>query len=333
VIGGSALSIAIDGYRMQGLLHAVFTGTNCFSSDTFSLTFAIGPAPLHGLEFWSTLTSAYVEVSVSVDAGTTTIDVISGMVDNTTINPILKTVVIEGRDLSASLIDSYRQQDFVNQTASEVISTIAQYHGLTAIASKTNGNVGRYYVDGYTRLSLGQFSRLRSDWDLVVQLARENEFDAFVTGRSLYFQSIANRNEISVRIDKGDVQRMTVERALNIGAAASARVQSWNSQNMVGYNSGAQDIASGGQTYLFSSPNFTSDQVTAAATRYASELVRLSTILNIDMPRDFSYSPRTEILLTGTNSSLDTTYIVDSVERHYDARSGSTQSIRAIKTD
>jgi len=334
--GGSALSINIDGYIVQGLLHASFNTTNCYSADTFSITFAIGSAPLSDLAFWSSLTSSYVEVSTVLASGSALETVISGMIDNIVIDPIGGSVAIEGRDLSASLIDCCRQQDFVNQTASEIVAAIGQYHGLTTVASTTSTNVGRYYVDGYTRLSLGQFSRLRSDWDLVVQLARENRFDAFVVGRTLYFQDPTGTNELVLPIDKGDVKKLTVERSLNIGAAPSAQVQSWNSQNMAPYSSdghGASASIAGNNNYLFSSSNFTPQQVLETAARYTSEITRLSTVLNLEMPWDFSYSSRSRILLTGTASILDTTYMIDSVERHHDTRFGSNQIIRAIGID
>ena len=35
------------------------------------------------------------------------------------------------------MIDSYRQQDFVNQSASEIVSAIAQYHNLQAVVTPT----------------------------------------------------------------------------------------------------------------------------------------------------------------------------------------------------
>ncbi len=165
---------------MPGLLRASIATTNCFSADTYSLTFAIGGP--ENIAFWSTISSAYLEVTAVASSmlGPTYYNLISGMADTIHVDPIHRTVGVEGRDLSSSLVDSYRQQDFVNQSASEIVSTIAQYHGLKPVVTATSGTVGRYYGDGYTKLSLGQFSSLQSDWDLVVQLARQNNFDVFV---------------------------------------------------------------------------------------------------------------------------------------------------------
>jgi hypothetical protein len=243
------------------------------------------------------------------------------------------------------MIDAYRQQDFVNQTASDVAMAVASYHGLTPVVTATSGNVGRYYGDGYTRLSLGQFSRIRSDWDLMVELARENSFDVFVQGSSLFFQPSTSSSTAPIHIAFRDVKAIRFERTLTIPSSAQARVQSWNSQNMASYddkspgaggNATQSPSAAGGtstgsvQPFLFSGSNFTSQQVTDSAARYATELGRLGTLLHIEMPWNLTLSPRTEILIDDTNSIFDNTYKIDNIERHYSTTSGSSQVIRAV---
>ncbi len=336
--GGAGLSIVINGVQVQGLMHASITTTNCFSADSFALTLAIGQPPLGDIDFWGAISVAYVEIFSGTLSDMTSRVLITGMADSVLIDPILGTIAIEGRDLSASMIDSYRQQDFVNQTAAEVVATIAQYHGLGAAVEPTAGSVGRYYGDGYTRLSLGRFSRLRSDWDMVVQLARENSFDVYVLGTTLFFLPSARAPNTPVPLAVGDVQRVRIERRLSIAPNTTARVQSWNSQSMATYDSGNPAVSNGSeqfpstpgnQAFLFSASNMTSQQVTDAANRYTAELTRLEKTLHIDMPWDFTLNPRTPILLYGTYSVLDATYKIDSIERHYNSKSGSIQIIRA----
>jgi prophage tail gpP-like protein len=171
-VSATRVLIAINGSPIGGLLHATIQSSNCFSADKYALAFAMGAPPLGDINFWSSMATGYVEVAVSEVFGMTSLKLITGMIDAVVIDPINGTVGIDGRDLSASLIDSYRQESFVNQTASEVVSTVARNHDLLPVVSPTTLTVGRYYGDGYTRLSLGDFSRLRSDWDLVVELAR-----------------------------------------------------------------------------------------------------------------------------------------------------------------
>ena len=339
------LQISVNGGPIQGLLHASVALNNCFSSDSYTLTFAMGPVPLGDTIFWSSLSTAYVEINVIAADEPTAQCLISGMIDTIHVDPIQGTVAIEGRDLSSSMIDAYRQQDFVNQTASDVATTVASYHGLTPVVTATSGSVGRYYGDGYTRLSLGQFSRIRSDWDLMVELARENSFDVFVQGSSLFFQPSISSDTAPVHIALRDVKAIRFERTLTIPSSAQARVQSWNSQNMASYDgksagtsgnatqssSAASTTSTGNdQPFLFSGSNFTSQQASDSAVRYAAEIGRLGTLLHIEMPWDLALSPRTEILIDETKSIFDNTYKIDNIERHYSTTTGSSQIIRAV---
>jgi hypothetical protein len=336
------VEISINGNPVAGLLRASITSTNCFSADSYSLTFAMNAGGAGDIVFWSVIPEALVEVT-AVTSGTYAPryqSLITGMADSIHIDPVRGTVGIEGRDLSASMIDSYRQQDFVNQTASEIVTTIASYHGLQPIVVPTGGNIGRYYADGYTKVSLGQFSRFRSDWDLVVQLARQNGYDVFVENRSLYFQPPATSLTVPLPVSLRDVQSIRIERNLGVANAVAARVQSWNSQSMTAYRSDNAGVtaAGGGQVesaatlpFLFSASNYTEQQVTDAAERYAAELSRLGTVLSLDMPWDLSFVPRSTCLLMDTGSEFDAVYRIDSIERLYSSTSGSRQLIRAAQ--
>jgi hypothetical protein len=333
------VQVSINGDQMPGLLRASIATTNCFSADTYSLTFAMGGS--ENTTFWSTVSSAYLEVTAVAPSvfGPTYWNLITGMADAIHVDPIQRTVGVEGRDLSSSLVDSYRQQDFVNQSASEIVSIIAQYHGLQPVVTATSGNVGRYYSDGYTKLSLGQFSCLQSDWDLVVQLARQNNFDVFIQGQLFYFQASGQSVGAPIPVSLRDVQSVQIERNLSVTANAGAKVQSWNSQNMAAYDSGGSSggaVTNQGSSvanlpFLFSGANYTFQQVTDLAARYTTELSRLGTVLKLEMPWDLSLSPRATILLNGTNSVFDTTYLIDGIERHYSPISGSKQLVRAAQ--
>lgn len=286
--------------------------------------------------FWSSTTSAYVEIDIGGDFGFPQQSLITGSVDTVLIDPICRTVAIEGRDLSASLIDGYRQQDFVNQTASEVVAQVARSHNLIPMITPTSESVGRYYGDGYTRLSLGQFSRIRSDWDLVVELARENGFDAFVQGRMLFFQPANSSLSGLVHLALRDVQRMRIERSLTVSSGTTARVQSWDSRKVASYDS--DNIATNSlpnssidrQSFLFSASNFTPSQVADSAERFATELRRLATVLHFEMPWDPRLAPRSQVFFDDLDMFLGTTFLVDSIETRYSSISGSARSVRAI---
>jgi hypothetical protein len=335
------IEVSLDGIPISGLLQATILSTNHFSADTFTLTFATGGRASVDAAFWSVISSGLIEVQAVMSSafGPDYESLITGAIDMIHVDPIRGTVGIEGRDLSASMIDSYRQQDFVNQSASEIVSTIALYHGLQPVVVQTNGIIGRYYSDGYTKLSLGQFSRVQSDWDLVVHLARENSFDVFVEGRSLFFQPAGAFDLLPTVVSLRDVCTARIQRNLGVTGSITASVQSWSSQNMMAYSSNnadasaivGQDTPGANTGFLFSGSNYTSQQVTDSAERYAEELTRLGTILNFEMPWDLALVPRSTCLLQGTESAFDTTYMIDSVDRHYSTTAGSRQIIHAVQ--
>lgn len=333
------IQIAINGQPMAGLLRASVSTTNCFSADTYSLKIAISKAGGSSLAFWDHLASAYVEVTavLSTPFGATYRTLITGMADTIHIDPIRGVVGVEGRDLSAAMIDSYSQKDFVNQTASEIVSAIAAFHNLQAVVVPTSEIIGRYYGDGYTRLSLGQFSRVQSDWDFVVQLARQNHFDVYVVGRSLYFQPSRSSVGTPVLISAQDVEGSRIERNLCFHGAVGVKVQSWNSQNMTAYDGNSQatplDPAANGAglPFLFTGSNFTAQQVTNSAGQYASELSRLGTTLHLDMPWDPSLSPRMTIFFDAADALYGMTYRIESIDRYYSSTRGSSQILRALR--
>lgn len=338
-VSRTRLAVTIDGFEVSGLLAATFTSTNSFSADSYSLTFAMGAPLLQDIYYWSTLSSGCVNVLAGNVVGSLQVSLITGMIDRVCVDAIRGTASIDGRDLSASLVDSYRQADFVNQTASEVVATIANRYGLEAVVTPTSGNIGRYFGEGYTRLSTGLYSRLRSDWDLVVQLARENDFDAFVQGSCLYFQPAVTIPPDVVSITPDDLVSLRLERSLAVASNATVRMQSWNCQNMVPYTSGtaspavtaaASSASSDDRPYLFSASNLTSAQVTQYASRYAAEISRLQTTLLLEMPWNLGLAPRTGLMLSQTESPLDGLYRIESVERRYNSVIGSTQSVKAV---
>ena len=190
------------------------------------------------------------------------------------------------------------------------------------------------------KLSLGQFSHLQSDWDLVVQLARQNNFDVFVEGRSLYFQASGQSASPPIPVSLRDVQNARIER--NLGMPIIPRLKSNRGTHRT-WPLMAATVPMGiacrpefphrNSPFLFSGANFTSQQVTDLTQRYSAELSRLRTILHLDMPWDLSLSPRTTILLNDTDSPFDTIYLMDSIERHYSPTSGSSQLFAPLKFD
>ena len=115
------------------------------------------------------------------------ISLIQGEADTVAYDVLNRTVDVEGRDLTARLLDARTQETFSNQTASEIAETLAGRHGLTPNVSATSTLAGRYYSTEHDRITLGQFSRATTEWDLLSFLAAREGFDVFVAGQTLTF--------------------------------------------------------------------------------------------------------------------------------------------------
>ena len=102
-----------------------------------------------------------------------------------------RTVEVDGRDLTARLLDARTQETFSNQTASEIAETLAGRHGLTPNVTATSTLAGRYYEAEHDRITLGQFSRATTEWDLLTYLAAREGFEAYISGQTLTFAPLA----------------------------------------------------------------------------------------------------------------------------------------------
>ncbi len=65
---------------------------------------------------------------------------------------------------------------------------LAGRHGLGAEVQPTKTPVGRYWQLEHDRITLDQFSRATTEWDLLVGLAEREGFDVWVGRGTLYFQ-------------------------------------------------------------------------------------------------------------------------------------------------
>jgi hypothetical protein len=329
------MKLLLDGKQIDGLVRASVTSNNYFAGDYFSFTVVANASSAESLDQLTDLASGPIELRTDLSDDSDVTTLIYGTVDRAVVDPVVGVFSGEGRDLSAVLVDSYVQQNFVNQTASEVVAAIAGQHGILAEVIPTFGNVGRYFADGYTRLSLGDFSRYRSNWDLIVELAREQNFDVYMSGSTLYFGPSLAVISSPVQVSLHDVITIQFHRNLRVNAPLGVAVQTWDSQRARasrGMAYSASTAAAGSETssdasYLFTQPNLTPEQADARATMYMREICRLGNQIRIQMPWNLSINPRCIISVTGSGTSSDGLYTVDSVERSYSTTAGSTQFV------
>ncbi len=330
-----------NGQPIAAVIEAEVTANNHFASDRFSARIALGIDVLATAPFWASAQGILVDVQFSLD-GIRFQSLIQGLADSVVLDPVASLVRIEGRDLTASLIEARTQEAFTNRTSSEIATLLAQRHGLIPAVTPTTTPVGRYYQNEHDRITLNQFSRATTEWDLLVFLARQEGFDVFVQQTTLFFEPMQQASEVRV-IQPTDLSNLRLQRSLTLARDIEVTVKSWNSRQKNAFAQTAKASgrrSSGGaglgpqppQRYVLVRPNLTPDQALQLAQRKLAELTQHERVIEATMPGELTLTPRSQIMLAGTGTEFDQAYFVDVIERSLSPRGGFIQRIRAKNT-
>ena len=329
--------ILANGVLVPGLIEVEVICNNHFSADTFSASFALNVGLPFGRIFWASELEIAVQILFSLDA-CSFVSLFTGTVDTVAINATGGLVHISGRDLSAQLIEARTEETFSNRTSSEIASLLAKRHDLTPNVVQTMTPVGRYYQDEHDRITLGQFSRSTTEWDLLVFLALQEGFDVSVTGTALNFLPSNTATPSPYLITPANCIDMRLERRLTLARGIAVTVKTWNSrqgsafaQTVTGANNAGS--SSGGpsnpQQYVFVSPNLTAGQALNFAQKKLNDLTMHERVVECTVPGDLLLTPIGQLILTGTGTQFDQTYYIDLVERRLSLNDGFTQRIKA----
>ncbi len=290
-----------------------------FAADRFILTLANGV----NTAFFASLETQTITIDISLSNAAYK-NLIIGQIDNVRLNLLANTVTLCGRDLSAQLIDAEISETFVNQTSSEIATTIAMRHNLIPNISTTQTPVGQYYEIDHARSALGLNSRTTTEWNLLSQLAQLENFIVAVVGKTLNFGPQTGVS-IPTILNLQSFITLTLDIATTIPTGTT--VKSWNTRNKAAITH-VTGGTSGNSTTLIR-PNLTTSQATILATNHLATLAQHSTILTAIMPGETSLTPNSQILLAGTGSQLDQTYTIEAIKRSINTHSGFTQKIYA----
>ena len=327
------LRMIANGSVLAGLLETEIVSNNHYAADRFTASLALDADPGNGPAFWASQADIAIDIQASLDGGASYASLIQGRADIVDLDLMTRVVHVSGRDLTAALIETRTQETFANRASSEIAELLASRHGLRAHVMQTSTPVGRYYQDEHDRITLDQFSRATSEWDLLVFLARQEGFDVFVSGSTLHFQPAAHSND-AVVLRPTDLIDLRLERSLTLARDIEVTVKSWNSrqQNAFAQTARAQGKGTLGgkpQRYVFVRPNLTSGQALQLAQQMLAELTRHERVVIATMPGDLRITPRTRIVLGGTSTDFDQSYFVDEIERTLRLEGGFVQRIRA----
>jgi hypothetical protein len=325
------------GLALPGCSGASITSTNNYTGDTFNATFATDlRASGAGSPMWWSSQDGVIQVDVQMglvppgapesEAVWTTM--LSGVVDRISCDPMQGTISIDGRDLTALLRDSSPGAYDINQTSSELVTKLATMNGLTPVVTATTAMVGRYFQIDHALTGLSDAHHIANQWDAVVELARFEGFDAFVSGNELHFQPPADEASdpwvVNVVQDpqsgvlRGNVEGLQLQRAQHIAKGVKVRVLSWHSKNGRATTVTVGSGGSSAQVYTVIRPGLTPDQAATMANRYLVEITRHERTISGSTPGDMLLTPRVVMALQGTGTGFDQPYYPVSVTRRID---------------
>ena len=323
-----SLVVLADGAALPNVIEADISDNAHFAAARFRLRLATDPATA------ARLVQPGAILDVQVALGGAPVSLVQGEADTISIDVTNRTVEIDGRDLTARLLDARTQETFANQTASEIAQTLAARHGLVANVTPTTTLAGRYYSSEHDRITLGQFSRSTTEWDLLTFLAAREGFDVFVSAQTLTFAplpAVAPALTLTPALCIG----LQLEHALTLARDIEVTVKSWNTRQQAAFSQTARGasragIRSGGppQRIVVVRPNLTPSDAQQLAQRILADLSAHERIVHADLPGELTLTPRTQVQLTGTDTEFDQLYYIAELDRRLSVEHGFTEHLR-----
>jgi hypothetical protein len=327
--------VLANGSLLPGLSSAEVRSTNSYGANEF--TFRAALPPREGAttsDYWLRQSDSVMDVQFSNDATTEFVSVIQGRPDIISVDPIRKEVEVRGRDLTAEFLEAPTQEAFANLSSSEVATLLAGRHGLDTVVQQTTTPCGRYYEGEHSQLTLNQFSRIVTEWDLLVYLARREEFEVYVAGGTFHFHP-PDAHSLPVVLSIADLIELRLTRMIGFGRDIEVCVKSWNSRtegcftrSLLSTNS-ELPVSLLPLRYSIGQPNLTPDAALTIARQRIGEIASHEWVAEFSMPGEVRIQPGTPLKLQGTASAFDRLYYVEAVDRRIRPRTGFVQNVIA----
>jgi hypothetical protein len=341
-VGTPRIRAQINGQPVTSIVHADLINAGSCKSSRFELT--VSTLRDTSANQWLDLLTEKVTVEILMRSQPdgNDVSIFEGLADSVAFDPINGIARVQGRDFSSILVNSTHQYSFCNQTASEIVSYVAQRHGFIPNVTATSTMRGSYQCDGYNQILLNAHSRATSEWDLLTHLARTSGFELFVDGTVLVFAPLSSLPRNHVAVDRNQVKSLRFRKILPLTYQTSLTVKSWNSWlGQVSLYSDAQstdqaiaDVTSlsnePGTEIAIIEPNLTPWGAEQLAQRHLLAINEQQRTVEIVMPGEFSLRPFDVLSVSGGGPDFDEDYIIRSVRRHYSATAGFVQYIQGF---
>ena len=347
----------MNGQPVPGVIDLEVENNTYHEADTFTVTLALSQltAP-YTLAWFASQTAMRVEVFMGFPAdpdhfgAADLTSIIYGQVDSVEMSPVGRTLSLSGRDLTALFIDSKTTEKWPNQTSSQIATTLAGRHGLTASVTATTTPIGRYYQIDHVRMTSAT-----TEWELLTYLATLEQFRVYVKGQTLHFEPAPDPASAPAypltwsepQDDSGyfasNTKQVSFSRALTVGKGVVVVVKSWNPGQKAAFTAvyptnkptnKLAGIAPGGstdpiQTYSYAIANLTQERAQQKARSLYNDIIKHEMKLSAEIPGDDVLDIGHVITVTGTGTSFDQTYFPQSITRRIGMDEGYTMTVSA----
>ena len=266
--------------------------------------------------------------------------IFSGLCDVPAMNFATRRVMLTGRDLTSRLIETKTTEKWLNKTSAEIVKEIAGRVGLTADVSVPNSDkAGLIYKDDYNKISNQDVL-----WNVLTALADREGCAVFVKVDRLVFKPFdeLDGGDFEVLYERptpgsyadGSFINLSVRRNLAVAKNVRVSVKTWQQKQKKVLSSAFRSKgASTDQTdYTYRIPNSTKENADKFAKNKLAEITAQERLVEVDMPGDVTCTPENKLVLSGTNTGYDQSYIISGVS-HSMSQSGYRMTIHGRAPD
>ncbi len=312
-----SLSVLAAGAALPGVMAAEVEGRSAAAAARFRVRIADSAAAL------GMLGDPTVKIAVQASVGGAATQLVLGRMDALVRDPLRGTLDLEGRDLTALLLDSRPEALFVNRTAGDIAQSLAQAVGLTCNADATSDTVGRLYEAERDRLALPRFTRAATAWDQLAMLAAAEGLRVWVDGEVLNLSADNGGTPVPLDVSGTTTMRLVWQPAIARGVEVV--VASWGTR--LAQKAEAQAGQAGGVQHRIVRPNLAQAEVQALAEQAQAEVARHERVIEAAMPGEFVMRAGGAVQFTGV-AGWEGAWRVTTLRRTLDVRGGFRQSVR-----
>ena len=288
------------------------------SADTFTATLSITETAKFGFDIakWADFEPADASIIMSTTEGDER-TMITGQIDQPTIQAFGNTVTVQGRDKSTKLIEKKINQKKLNKKSTEIVGDLAKDAGLKAQTKGSDDNAGKSYIEDTAHLIAD-----KSAFAAISGLAEREGFRWYVDGDTLYFEPDENQDGLRDNFTPpkpgepatGSILDLTLGRNMNAARPHKVTVKSWHSRDKKLYSHTAESDGVGDPiSYEHHHNGHKEKQIEKIAKSRLKNAIRHELTVGVRRVGDLSYDVRKKWTLSGTGTIYDQAYDIDQI--------------------